>query len=45
MKVYGATPAAPVKYIFGEAKPTHTAVVPDIVADGTGLTITTAFPL
>jgi hypothetical protein len=38
-------PPEPVKVIFGEAELRHTAVVPLIVADGRGLTVTTALPL
>ena len=38
-------PFAPVKVIFGEDAPIHTAVVPLIVAVGNGLTVTTALPV
>jgi hypothetical protein len=45
VKVYGAVPDAPVKVTLGDAAFLHTAVVPLIVAVGSGLTVTTAFPL
>jgi hypothetical protein len=45
VKVYGAVPLAPVKVIFGDVAFLHTAVVPVIVAVGSGLTVTTALPL
>ena len=40
MKVYGLVPPEPVKVIFGELAFTQTAVVPLIVAVGTGFTTT-----
>ena len=36
---------APVKVIFGDVPPKHTAVVPDINAVGNGFTVITAEPV
>ena len=44
MNVYGATPLAPVKVSNGLVPFLHTAVVPEIVAVGNGVTVTVAEP-
>jgi hypothetical protein len=44
VNVYGAVPSEPVNVIEGEDAFWHTAVVPERVADGNGLTVIVAEP-